>query len=591
MRTTFTLILLSFCTFLFSQTFTKITTGPIATDTPTGGYAGVSWVDYDGDGDIDLFLNQDFLYQNDGNGNFTRIFNSGIVGISIGYNNGNSWADIDNDGDLDLVLVNRSSNGVFTNNGDGTFTKITTGDIATNLNAWSAAWADYDNDGWVDLVATHPCGISNPCHTNWLFNNNGDGSFTEITNSDVNMGLRAYTVGNWADFDDDGDMDLFIGSGEVSVNSKDHIYINQLTETGSPDLVLNQTGVLFGDFRDGQNWNLIDYDNDGDLDAFVTNFKEDLPNDFYKNNGDGTFTRLTDADLGVHMVSEAAKWLANTWGDFNNDGWLDVFITADYLSPFGNHFYLSNGDGTFAHHFPAMANIIGTRSAANGDYDNDGDLDLFMNSTQSAFRGLYRNNLNPGAGENWINLTLEGTISNRSAIGAKIRVKATINGQTFWQRRDISSQNAFCGQNSMRVHFGLGDAASIDSLIIEWPLGLKESFTNISSNQFLQFVEGQTTAVLEPKRAAISLNVHPNPFSEATNITLQINSENNLDKQAIKLSVLDASQKEITTLFNGKKPPGIHEFKLNTSGWAPGSYYLILESEASIFSKTLIIVR
>ncbi len=587
MRIGLTYLLLLVGSLLHSQSFTKIIAGPIGTDTPTGGYAGVSWIDYDGDGDLDLFTNQDFLYQNDGSGNFSRVMNSGIVGTGTGLNNGNSWADIDNDGDLDLVLVNQGNNGVFSNDGDGTFTKITTGDIATNLNAWSATWADYDNDGWVDLAATHPCGFIGTCHTNWLFNNNKDGSFTEITNTDVNVGQAAYTVANWADFDDDGDMDLFIGSGEVGFNSRDHIYINQLTETGTADLRRQQSGVLFSDFRDGQNWNLIDYDNDGDLDAFVTNYKQDVPNDFYKNNGDGSFTRLTDNDLGVHMVSEIGTWLANTWGDFNNDGWLDVIITADFGSPFGNHMYLGSSNGTFAHHFPTFANQVGSRATANGDYDNDGDLDLFINATQSNLRGLYRNDLKLGANSNWINISLEGTLSNRSAIGAKVRIKATVNGQTIWQRRDISTQNAFCGQSSLRLHFGLGDATLIDSLVIEWPLGLKETYTAISSNQFLKYVEGQTTSTAETAFSPSTLEVFPNPFSKATTVRYQINDS----RQKNRIRVLDASQKIIATLYEGMQQKGVYELQLNTENWASGTYYLVLENEAVIHTKTMIRVK
>ena len=587
MKVSFTIIFLFAVTFLPGQTFTKITASPIGTDIPTGGYAGASWIDYDSDGDIDLFVNQDFLYQNDGSGNFTRILDSGIIGEGTNLNNGNSWADFDNDGDLDLILVNQNSNGVFSNNGDGTFTKITTGDIATNLNAWSATWADYDNDGFVDLMATSPCGFIGPCHTNWLFNNNGDGSFTEITTSHVNMTLAAYTVANWADFDDDGDMDLFIGSGEINFNSLDHIYINQLTETGTPDLVLTQTGVLFGDSRDGQNWNLIDYDNDGDLDAFVTNYKTDVPNDFYKNNGDGTFTKLTDTDLGVHMVSEAATWLGNTWGDFNNDGWLDVFITADFGSPFGNHFYLSNGDGTFSHLFPSFANLTGSRAATNGDYDNDGDLDLFINATQSSLRGLYRNDLDPDNTENWINLTLEGTISNRSAIGAKVRIKATINGQTFWQRRDISTQNNFCGQNDLRVHFGLGDATMIDSLIIEWPRGLVETYSAISSNQFLNYVEGQTTSVSETIEDNMNLEIFPNPFETKTQISYKVENSN----QKIQIKVLDHSMRTVSILFEGLQQKGVYSYSLDGSNWAPGTYFLVIKNGTSAISKQMITLK
>ncbi len=586
MKFIFTTILFGFYITLSGQNFTKITTSPIGTDTPTGGYAGASWVDYDGDGDIDLFVNQDFLYQNDGNGNFSRIFDSGIMGFGTGLNNGNSWADFDNDGDLDLVLVNQGNNGVYGNDGDGTFTKLNSGDIAVNLNAWSAAWADYDNDGWVDLMATHPCGFIGPCLNNFLFNNNGDGTFTQITDSDVTTGQAAYTVGNWADFDDDGDMDLFIGSGEVSFNSQDHFYINQLTETGTANLVLAQTGVLFGDFRDGQNWNLIDYDNDGDLDAFVTNYKQDVPNDFYKNNGDGTFTKLTDMDLGTHMVSEIGIWLANTWGDFNNDGWIDILMTADFGSLFGNHMYLNNGDGSFSHHFPSFANQVGSRAVVNGDYDNDGDLDLFINATQANTRGLYRNELNTGTNGNWINISLEGSISNRSAIGAKVRVKATVNGQSMWQRRDVSTQNAFCGQNDLRVHFGLGDATIIDSLMIEWPLGLVEIYSNISSNQFLQYTEGQSTNVSELEVEDFSLNVFPNPFHTETKISYQLNNA-----QIVHLRVLDAFQREVVTLFKGKQIEGTHEFNLNSKNWSPGTYFLVLESENGSFSKSLVIIK
>ena len=572
---------------LFSQNFTKITTGPIATETPTGGYAGASWIDFDHDDDLDLFVNKDFLYRNEGNGSFKKILTSGITGTSTGINNGNSWGDMDNDGDLDLLLVNQNSNGIFVNMGDSTFARIDTGSVATNLNGWSAAWADYDNDGWLDFVVTHPCGFIGSCHTNWLFRNNGDGSFSEVTDSDVNKGLAAYTVANWADFDDDGDMDLFIGSGEVGFASKDHIYINQLMETGVAELKLMQSGVLFGDNRDGQNWNLIDYDNDGDLDAFVTNYKSDIPNDFYRNNGNGTFTKLTDADLGVHMVSEAAVWLANTWGDFNNDGWLDVFITADFGSAFGNHFYLNNGDGTFSHHFPVMANLIGSRAVINGDYDNDGDLDIFINATQSGLRGLFRNELNPDVGENWINMTLEGTTSNRSAIGAKIRAKATINGKSVWQRRDISSQSAFCGQNSLRVHFGLGDASLIDSLVIEWPLGLKEVYTTIQPNQFMKIIEGQATGIPELNLSQFHLQLFPNPTRNELTISYEIIQP----RLSVKIRVMDNTQRLVSTVFEGDQLIGTHRHTLHTANWSPGVYFLILESGASRLSKRLVINR
>lgn len=552
MKTFATILLFTLCASLCAQNFTKITSSnnPIVTDMPTMGYAGASWVDYDQDGDIDLFVNQEFLYRNEGGGQFTRILDSGIEGVSIGYNNGNSWADYDNDGDVDLMLVNRNKAGLFANNGDGTFSRVTSGAIAANINAWSPAWADYDNDGWLDLVATHACGGTGPvCHTNWLFHNNGDGTFTEAANSDVTTGTAAYTSANWSDFDDDGDMDLFIGSGEVAFISKDHIYINQLMETGTADLLRKETGVLFGDLRDGQNWNLIDYDNDGDLDGFVTNWKEDVPCDFYKNNGNGTFTRLTEADLGVHMASEAGNWLANTWGDFNNDGWIDVFIGADGAGT--NHLYMNNGDGTFSHAFPTFTNSNGSRGATIGDYDNDGDLDLFINAFDISLKGLYRNNLNPATRNdaNWAIFTLEGTLSNRSAIGAKVRVKASINGQNLWQTREISSQNSFAGHNSQRVHFGLGNAAFIDSLVIEWPNGLKETAAGLAVNRLSHYVEGMLTGIFEPAKEAIALSAFPNPFTETLTVEL-----NGFFRMPGRLSIMDRVGSVVwSTQLSGKE--------------------------------------
>ncbi|MCB0594555.1 MAG: VCBS repeat-containing protein [Lewinellaceae bacterium] len=589
MKTLVTLFLSALCASLCAQNFTKITSpnNPIATDLPTMGYAGASWVDYDKDGDLDLFVNQDFLYRNEGDGQFARILDSGIEGVSIEYNNGNSWADYDNDGDVDLMLVNRNKNGLFANNGDGTFSRVTTGAIATNINAWSPAWADYDNDGWLDLVATHPCGGTGPvCHTNWLFHSNGDGTFEEITDSDVTTGNAAYTSANWSDFDGDGDMDLFIGSGQINVISKDHIYVNQLMETGTANLVRRETGVLFGDLRDGQNWNLIDYDNDGDLDGFVTNWKDDVPCDFYKNNGDGTFTQLTQADLGVHITSEAGRWLANTWGDFNNDGWIDVFLGADGTGV--NHLYMNNGDGTFSHAFPSFTNNNRSRGATIGDYDNDGDLDLFINASDISLKGLYRNNLNPASRNdaNWAIFTLEGVISNRSAIGAKVRAKATIDGQAMWQVREISAQNSFAGHNSQRVHFGLGDAAAIDSLVIEWPNGLKETDTNLEVNQFSHYVEGMLTGIFEVGKEPLPLSAFPNPFVETLTIKLD-----GLFRKPGQLSVIDRSGAVVwVTRISGTETEG--QIELFLPSLPEGLYFVKIENPEAVGVARLVkIVR
>lgn len=575
----FTLLFCSCYLFTPAQQFTKVTdaANPITVDTPTAGYTGTSWVDINNDGHLDLFINQDFLYFNQGDGSFIRVNNSGITGVTNGLNNGHSWGDFDNDGFLDVYLANDQS-ALFKNNGDNTFSKVTEGDIGSPIDAWATAWADYDGDGFLDLMATHPCGFIGPCHPNWLFRSNGDGTFTEVTDSDVTMGNAAYTVGNWSDFDGDGDMDLFIGSGEVSALSQDHIYINQLVPTGTPDLIRKQDGVLFGDFRDGQNWNWIDYDNDGDLDGFVTNYFGSKANDFYRNDGGGVFVKLNDNDLGsAGLVTATGAWLTNLWGDFDNDGDLDAFATRDGGL---DVFYDNNGDGTFSAIDQAMSITGATRGASAGDYDNDGDLDLFVNAAALAQKGLYQNN---GNSNNWVNFTLRGTDSNRAAIGAKVRAKVQINGNIVWQMREISSQSSFCGANSLRVHFGLADATIIDSLIIEWPSGLAQVCTDLASNTFHTIEEGNCiTLSTRPLPVRNNLSIYPNPTKG-----IHAHIEGTFDPQA-SVNIYDQNGRLLKT-YAAKALSSGHAIDLPIDDLPNGIYLVKIVSSNLISSGKLVI--
>jgi len=571
-----------------AQTFVKITDAgnPIVSFTPSQpAYAGASWIDIDNDGDLDLFVNDNFLFRNDGNGEFTRLTNTGIQsGWQAGqFNSGHSWGDFDNDGYWDLFMANRQS-GLFRNNGDGTFSH---GPLPTQPNGWAAAFADYDRDGWLDIVVTHPCGFIGPCHPNWLFRSDGNGGFTEVSGNDVTTGNAAYTVANWSDFDLDGDMDLFIGSGEISAPSKDHIYLNQLTETGSPDLVRQDQGTLFGDLRDGQLWNWIDFDNDGDLDGFVTNYLTAQPNDFYRNDGNGSFTKLTTDDLGgADMVSAPGNWLNNIWGDFDNDGDLDAYVSNDGAD---DRYYRNNGDGTFTSlQMPFLA-TGGARGAAAGDYDNDGDLDLFIGAVTAAGKGLYRNE--DGNANNWASFTLVGTVSNRSAIGARVRLKATLGGKAVWQLRELSSQNSFCGMNSPRIHFGLADAQRIDSVLIEWPSGLVEAYENLEVNMFCTITEGQGNDCLVSSLSELPADVQewqvlPNPASRTLMIRYVLVEK---PHTPLQLTLFDSSGR---SLRHQALPP------LETSGtihWndldslPAGVYWLTLTSAKGRSSRKVVL--
>ena len=264
------------------------------------------------------------------------------------------------------------------------------------------------------------------------------------------------------------------------------------------------TGVPFMSPQDGQTYNFIDVENDGDLDVCLTNYAL-APTRFYRNNG-GNYQSVTTP------FTTTVGHLANCWGDVNNDGYLDVLTTEDGVAAV--KYYKNNGDGTFtaaATAGTAGSNVCGIAFA---DYDNDGDLDFYTNGPGEG-RALFRNTTLAG-NRKWAQFTLQGSTSNRSAIGATLRLKADLGGNTVWQIRQVTAHNSFQSQNDLRQHFGLNEAGTIDSLEVRWPSGLNEVFTNLAVNNFYKIVEGQginiLTPVTEPK-GVTALEVKPNPVS------------------------------------------------------------------------------
>ncbi len=496
----------TYCIFIssvFAQQYVRITDSgnPVITTKSYGNYAGVSWVDFDNEGDLDLFVNSRFLFRNDGGETFSAV-EPGSIGTALTFSaaNGNSWADYDNDGDQD-VLFSSARSVVYTNNGNlsgftfsaGALDQI--GDPISNR-GWAGAWGDYDNDGFVDFIITHPQGFVGVPTTNHLYRNIGDGRFERIVSGDVVKDLAPYTVATWSDFDQDGDLDLFIGSGPANGNpAKDYLFKNMLQETGQPTLSRITDGIIATDLVDGQVWNWIDYDNDGDLDAFLTNYGA-ANNNLYRNDN-GSFLKMSAAQVGP-IVSHKNS-LANIWGDIDNDGDLDCFITRDGANT--SLFFLNNGNGTFTQvDTTTIAQSASAHVGASfGDYDNDGDLDLAVVNTNHPTE-MYRNALN--SANAWIEVSAVGSVSNRSAIGAKVRVKATVGGNTYWQMREISAQNSFNGQNMLRAHVGLGDALQIDSLLVEWPSGQSTVMTGVAVNQIVSLTEELPAGFLRPNFTA-----------------------------------------------------------------------------------------
>lgn len=580
----------------YAQIFTRVTdnNNPIVSTPAPAGYVGVSWVDYNNDNNLDLFINNNLLFQNTGGGNFTKITTAIGAGQNLGQGNaGNSWADFDNDGDLDVYLSGVTSF-LYRNEGGNLFTKITTGEIGNGgaIPGWACAWGDYNNDGFADLVITNPAGfVTNTPAPNHLFKNNGDGSFTKITSGDVVTGPAPYTVPTWSDYDNDGDMDLSIGSGPATgVLAADFFYKNNFKETGAETLTRITTGGPATDKRDGQVWNWIDYDNDGDLDVYITNWggvQGGLKNDFYRNDN-GSFTKIITGNI----VTDNGISLPSVWADFDNDGYLDCYVGNE--SGWPSRLYKNNGDGTFASITGTIeTSVANRRSASSGDYDNDGRIDLITmgNASISLYHNETANNYN------WVSFKLEGTASNRAAIGAKIRIKATLLGKTFWQMREISAQNSFNSQSDLRAHFGLGDAATLDSVKVEWLSGHVDVAVNINVNQFYNFKEGEgisTPTGIEddknvlPSEFKLEQN-YPNPFNPTTTISFTIPTV--VGQHAVSLRIYDVLGNVIATLVNEQKSPGNYHVNFDSKNISSGVYYYQLTSGNFIQTKKMILLK
>ncbi|NOY58114.1 MAG: hypothetical protein GXO75_04140 [Calditrichaeota bacterium] len=461
---------------------------------------GVSWGDWDNDGYEDLFAGngaqsykfEDFLYRNNGDGTFTKITGQSIV-TEVHLTGGACWGDFDNDGDLDIyITTNEDSplgtdleNYLYLNNNDGTFSKSTVAGPPITDPDYSntAGWGDYDNDGDLDLFVKNGWQDAKKEHS--LYHSNGDGTFTSIDAGDMTGSVGSAFISGfaWCDYDNDGDLDVFTCGGGGPNN---HLWQNNggsFTDVGSFD----------GSTSNGCSW--ADFDNDGDFDLFISNYADgDVKekNDLYVNNGDGTFTKNTTNII----ASEESYSMGSAWGDIDNDGDLDLFVANDYeydTNP--NFLYINNGDGTFTKNTTSVAVTDPSSQAPHGvafaDYNNNGFLDLF-----AAVHGpnFFLENVEPSNGNtnHWIELKLVGNPSNRSAIGAKVWATATISGSEVTQLREISTQTGMASHNSLRVHFGFGDATTITQIRIEWPSGNEQTLSGVSVDQIMTVTEGQT---------------------------------------------------------------------------------------------------
>ena len=527
------------------------------------------------------------------------------------YGGGVSFADFDNDGWDDITYT--SENGVdiyFLKNTNGDFNLVSFSGISNTNKTKQVIWVDYDNDGDKDLFITALEG------KNSFYINDGEMNFTDISSSIGIFQTDLFTYGaSFGDIDNDGDLDLFISNR----SPVDHNYLYR-NDSGTYVDITNSSGIsLEGQLSFCSIF--FDYDKDGLQDIYVSNDKEENINRLYKNLGDGVFQDVSDfSNAGVDVSA-----MSTTLGDFNNDGWFDIYITntpfSQISSIVGNVLLKNNGDGTFTN----IATETGTSFDSLGwgsvflDADNDGFLDLYVSSSldgsaqflSSAFyhqqndetfiipqdigfssdlRESYSNAIgdinNDGKPEivvvndtennflwqnntsnqnNWLKVKLEGVISNRDGIGNTIEIN--VDGQS--QYRYTLAGEGYLSQNSFYEFFGIGEAAEVDYVKVTWTAtGETETINNISSNQSIIIKEGSGILSNDTVLKATTFGVYPNP---SNNGIFKITTTN---QEIISLQVFDLSGRLII-----KKSDISNNDEINLSKYQKGIYMARLSSK------------
>ena len=468
------------------------------------GVGGAAWLDYDGDGFLDLYITntrdaKNALFHNNGDGTFTNFAEQAGVTSETG-NTAVVAGDIDNDGCADLILAgdggfqgNKPSGfRVYANNCDGTFTDISeTAGIDRPEVSWSLALGDVNNDGYLDLYAAGfiATGISFDDRDR-LYLNNGDRTFTDVTDEAGIEGELVTCSVRFSDYDGDGWTDIFIANCfwpesriELLHNNGDGTFTDVAFEAG---LVFSPSGHPLDydtDSRPGLAFG--DYDLDGDLDIFAPG-RIDKP--MFENNGDETYTAIREQDLGI-VRGEYGGHLAVSFADFDNDRYPDAFY-VDGDEEWSKAVLYTN-DGSEAFMRVAEYPMFSTGGSAIGDYDNDGFVDVVFVSSKSHGEGgapiLFHNR---GGDNAWITVRTVGVESNRDGVGAYVTVSA--GGEAYVQEVSPSSG---LSTNSPWLTFGLGDRDVPVDIEVWWPSGLVEVFEDQAVRQTVTLTEGSGTEV------------------------------------------------------------------------------------------------
>ncbi len=483
---------------------------------------GVAAGDFNGDGHLDLYATNsagpNALLRNNGDGTFADVAVEAGIDDPEATGYGAGWADYDNDSDLDLYVANFGDSKLFRNDDDGSFTDVTTdsgvADPDRDHRTMGVAWGDYDRDGFLDLLivrhlieiggklALDTPGLARASRPMALFRNQGDGTFANVTHilsDDLRYPSPIKGAGfkpAFLDYDNDGDTDIYIVNDFGSANYPNVLWRNDGVGTDG-DIIFTDVSQDSGTALEifGMGLAVGDYDNDGDLDLFMTDIGE---GEFLENQGDGTFLNQTRS-TGTGRGSIPANWfdaMSVGWGtvfaDLDNDGSLDLYTVAGQMDndpcfnmehqP--NALFANMGDGTFTDVSAVSgADDPGTgRGVAHGDFNGDGLLDLFVVNmgTRDGESGSARLFINTSTNEyNWLGVVLKGGERNRFGIGA--RVSVTAGGVT--QIREMGASQSHMSSSVVPLHFGLGNAETVDSVEVTWPSGHTQLLEGVEANQ------------------------------------------------------------------------------------------------------------
>jgi enediyne biosynthesis protein E4 len=492
---------------------------------------GVALIDFDNDGDLDIYFvnsltvdlvkskgkTKSELYRNDGDGKFTEI---GVkAGLSdIGWGMGAAVGDYNNDGFDDIYVTCLGPDHLLKNNGNGTFTDVTA-KAGVSDPRWTtgASFVDYDNDGYLDLFVSNyvdfdinnlpefgqgrtcqyksipvqcgPRGLKGAGDT--LYHNNGNGTFTDVSKKagvadpDGFYGLGVIS----SDFDQDGLIDIFVANDSTPNFHYRNNGDGTFKEIGfTAGTAVNENGSEQG----SMGVTVGDYDHDGMLDLFVTNFADEY-NTLYHNDGRNSFTDLSYAAKVAAMSLPYVGW-GTKFFDYDNDGWVDLFVANGHVYPQlpgyrqPKFLHRNNGDGTFTEVSAQFGTILtenrASRGVAFGDLDNDGDVDLVIGDLDGPPQ-LLRND--GGNANTSVLIKTIGVKSNRDGIGARVKIVAG----DLSQIDEVRSGDSYLSQSDLRLHFGLGKRTKVDLIEVHWPSGTVDKVTGLGVNRILTIKEGQ----------------------------------------------------------------------------------------------------